>query len=123
MLFGRFSVSGMGPRYNRGIKNGTQWDACSRLCWVLCGLLGAFRLWLGCFLLFRLVFYVAILSRHLPLGSKAEHFKGGDELALQGFVGLHGAGEGHVDDVVVLDAHHHVALPVQESVDGSDTQS
>lgn len=49
--------------------------------------------------------------------SDGEAAKGVEQVAVDGFVILDGLDEGHIDDFVVLDADHHVALVVKKCID------
>ena len=51
-------------------------------------------------------------------GLYGEAAEGGEEFAVDGLVVLDGFRDGDVDDLVVLDTDHHVALIVEEGVDG-----
>ena len=69
---------------------------------------------------FLIILNFELFGRALLDGEAAE---GGEELLIDGLVVFDGLGEGDVADFVVLDADHHVALVVEEGVDGRGTHA
>lgn len=56
-------------------------------------------------------------------GSDGEAAEGVEQVAVDGLVVFDGLHEGHVDDFVVFDADHHVALVVEQGVDGGSSHA